>query len=788
MDFKMFGASHRCLSSRVRLLLSFFIIFLFTVFLSGFKFTPSGPKVGATAAKNKEEMAPQQETYYPAPQIFKYLTLPPGTECLRVSEEFRVSVEVHGDSRIMDVPIPMDVVFLLDQSGSMEGNDPDNVRLVAVQTFINLMQGASRGGRDKAAVIEFGSSAQGLYPATSAAVAPGLTNDYNAIIAALEAKNLNCTNIEKAMKLANDTLIQHGTNPTKLVVLLTDGCPTTNYPDWGCLQDFQQQETIVNVHVPIAVQNGIRYYTVGLGNIGDLCPSLIRDLIAVPTHGQFFHATAPSQLPGFFSQIFDDESRRMTTQEIVVEERLTQGFKYKAGSFDYSSGIVQPTDAELAQFGNQGLINLKIGQLLENQQESFSFIVSCEECVQPVMPNEVVSEDQLRITLPVDRDTSQVAYQLGDGVVRYQPFPERAVCVERPGGPTIEKTFDDIKKEVTIRVKSNYLRSHPEHVIKNIHVWELLSKNFEAASLPSYSIPPDEVIGTNLVEGKPWGFYYHWVVGDLAPQQEWAVRFKVTTGACKPKDQPPLIVDSGKPRAYVAMVLPTTDSPVEFELPQAFTAADFPIRECPAPTGFLNFSIEPTLVASDAAPDAPPFSKEQTRAVWIDSPRNGLVQDWTHLNQIRTSIRYKIDYGNRVVPIMHGDPLELDKENLIYLNYSHSGAAPIEKVNFALFAWPKFEQADWSKTRPILVSDVNLDPQTAVNGMYRNLVRPGPYVVFKWTPTIARLKQAFISQTIPLNLKLEKVRLIVIIKPGSGEEVFMNDNVASELVPEVITP
>ena len=793
MDWKRFGAFHGCFSSRLRFFLAVFILFLFTVFLAGFKFTPSGLKPGAPAGKGKEGMAPQQETYYPAPQIFKYLTLPPGIECLRVSEEFRVSVEVHGDSRIMDMPIPMDVVFLLDQSGSMEVNDANNVRLVAVQTFINLMKGPERGGRDKAAVIEFGSKAQGLYPATSIGVAPGLSDNYDAIISALQAKNLNCTNIEQAMKLANETLVQHGTNPTRLVVLLTDGCPMTEFPDWGCWPDYQQQETIVSEHVPKALQNDIRYYTVGLGKIQDLCPSLIRDLIAVPTHGQFLHATDPSQLPGFFGQIFENESRRMTTQDIFVEERLVQGFKYKLGSFDHSSGIVPPTDAELAQFANQGVINLKMGQVLENQQESFSFIVSCEECVQPVMPNEVLSEDELRVTLPVDKDTSRVVYQLGDGVERYLPFPLRTVCVERPGGPTIEKAFDDIKKEVMIRVKSNYLRSHPEHVIKGVHVWEVLSKNFEAArqpfdSLSTFSIPPDEVRGTGIVEGKPWGFYYHWVVGDLAPQQEWVVRFKVRTGACKPADIAPLIVDSGKPRSYVTMILPTTDSPVDFDIPQAFTAADFPLPACPGPSGFLNFSIEPTLLTGEGGPDDLPFSTEQTRAVWIDSSRNGFVEDWTNLNQIRNSIEYRIDYGNRVVPIMQGDPLYVDKENRIYLHYRHSGAAPIQRVTFALFAWPKFELVEWEKTRPILVADLNLDPSTAVSGMYRDLVRRGPYVVFKWKPTIAQLKQAFITPPIPLSPKLERMKLIVVIKPGSGEEVFMNDNMAVELVPEVRMP
>jgi hypothetical protein len=95
---------------------------------------------------------------------------------------------------------------------------------------------------------------------------------------------------------------------------------------------------------------------------------------------------------------------------------------------------------------------------------------------------------------------------------------------------------------------------------------------------------------------------------------------------------------------------------------------------------------------------------------------------------------------------------------------------------------------EWEKTRPMVVADLSLDPSTAVSGMYRDLVRRGPYVVFKWKPTIAQLKQAFITQPIPLSPQLERVKLMVVIKPGSGEEVFMNDNMAVELVPEVRMP
>jgi VWA domain-containing protein len=741
--------------------------------------------------KQKEDILPQEGSYYPEPKVFKNIHLPENIDCLDVGQEFSISIEVHGDSKVMDIPIPMDVVFVIDQSGSMEENDPDNIRLMGVRNFIDSLDVPSRNQQDKAAIIEFGSRAKGLSPQTSEGVAPNLTNNYDELKADLEAHNLFCTNIEEAMKLANQTLIQHGGNPNKLVVLLTDGWPMTQFSG-GCYPNFYQQDTIVNQHIPDAITHDIRYYTIGLGEPQNICGSLLDNLIAQGTNGAYCHASSPIALPGCFADIFEEESYKMITQDIIVDERLTNGFKYKQGSLNYSGGIIPPSSEELNYFSSQGRIDIKIGQLLENQLELFSFIASCEECVTAVMPNETVSEVELLQTLSVDDSNSKVRYQLGDGVPREKLIPLKEVCVKRPGGPTIKKLFDDVKREVTIRIKSNYLALNPSHIIRDVHVWEVLSEYFEADRDPfkeyigNFSIPPVDIEGTHNVAGKPWGFYYHWAVGDLLPQEEWEVKFRIRSDACHPLNPPPYAIDSRKPRSFVKVILPETTDYTEFEIPQALTGNDYPVPECPSETGFSNFSIEPAIQYQEEPSDHP-LSREESYDIWIDSEQNGLVSDWRDTSMIDSSIKYNTHYRNHVRPVLFGDPLSLGKKTRVYMHYSHEGAMPSGDTRFILSAWPKLENMTWERTKEYNVVKIDLDPTTAVEGKLSDIVYPGPYLYFEWTPTLEEFKDAIRPTGItPYPLILEAVRLKISIVSPEGDEVFINDNVAHELIPEII--
>ena len=64
-----------------------------------------------------------------------------------VNEETTVTITVEGAGGTSTDPVPMDVVFALDSSGSMDWNDPSGLRITASQNFVDLMDSSlDQGG------------------------------------------------------------------------------------------------------------------------------------------------------------------------------------------------------------------------------------------------------------------------------------------------------------------------------------------------------------------------------------------------------------------------------------------------------------------------------------------------------------------------------------------------------------------------------------------------------------------------------------------------------------------
>jgi len=731
----------------------------------------------AVPASDQKYLPTFQETFYPAPFQDKFLNLPADTECLKVDEEFVTNILVRGDERSTDIPIPMDVVFLIDQSGSMAASDPLGLRMTAVSNFVGNLAQAARDNRDNAAVVEFSNRAHGLYPATADGVPPPLSKQWNNLIAALTIGADGLTNINEAMQLANNTLLTYGVNSNKLAILLTDGCPESD-AYYGI--DIDQINTITEYRIPEAVDRGIRYFPVQLGSLE--CKWLLDDLIAQGTGGGFCRAETADNIAGCFTDIFQNFSNMMVTQDIVVEERLAPGFKYKAGTLSHSSRITLPADAETTLL-SEGRIDAEIGRLPYGEQESFSFITYCRDCVAPVMPGEIVDEAGLRVVQSVDATTAplgpaRVRYQLGDGVTRYVLLDDEKVCVERPGGPTIQKLFDPVGNKVTLRIKSNYLTSHPEHVIKDVHVWDILSEYWEPIE-ETFSIRPTDKWGTRQ-SPPPFGIYYHWAVGDLQPQQEWQVSFQVRCGACLLLDGNPMGIDYYKEPSQMKMVLPGTTKPAVFTIPQAYTPNDYPVPVCTTPARPPNFGLEPTRMLREA-----PEYQEETGAIWIDNNSNGFVMDWTNPTQIRNSIRHTRDLTTGiVVPDLSGDALDLHGANRIYIRYVLLDGKPQGETLVRLEAKAKFEDTDWDAMDWLTVASKRLTPDEAVENkpFIYGLIQ---YTVLDWTPDTHHIVGLLNRARTDLSgLKEIKLRATI----TTADEVLKNTNSTEELIKEFIFP
>lgn len=192
--------------------------------------------------------------------------------------------------------LPVDVVLVIDSSGSMKTNDPQDLRITAAQNFVEAMKDI-----DRAAIVDFDSSATVLSGLT--ANIDGLKNVLNSI------DSSGNTNISEGIGSALSILShsEDSDQKMKVIILLTDGKGT--YSDDLSIE---------------AKNKGIRIFTIGL--TGSVDEALLKS-IASTTHGvyeQIQNANSLVDVFGRFSHVFGDTGVD-TDEDGLTDCQETQG-------------------------------------------------------------------------------------------------------------------------------------------------------------------------------------------------------------------------------------------------------------------------------------------------------------------------------------------------------------------------------------------------------------------------------------------------------------------------------
>ena len=174
----------------------------------------------------------------------------------------------------------IEVVFVIDESESMLKNDSGKVRVDVTKKFIDTL----RKG-DRAAVIGFW---------TSATTYQSLTDDLEAAKESLSSieNNRGWTNLSVALEQAMKEYPVAGSDSNtkekamKIIVFLTDG---QGYYD----PKYEQ----------MAIERGVKIYTVGLGNEYDRA---LLNKIALFTGGKHYHADSADELIEEFKKLISD--------------------------------------------------------------------------------------------------------------------------------------------------------------------------------------------------------------------------------------------------------------------------------------------------------------------------------------------------------------------------------------------------------------------------------------------------------------------------------------------------
>lgn len=235
------------------------------------------------------------------------------------NDESTVLVKIDGDKIAQSSRVPIDLVLVLDRSGSMANNI--GKLKSAAKALIDKLDPQV----DRASLITF---------SNGAALQTSLTNDTQLISQLIDSISANgATNIAAGVEIGIDQLAS-ATNPQRIGIVFTDGVPFPN--------ELAQKQKIV-AQLRRASSLGIALHTVGMGTVDEI---LLR-FIADRTGGTYSNIQSADEIDTAFSTVFDEQTNFLSTRSIQITESLHS--RLAAIEDSYQSGFF-PTSVDQEEF------------------------------------------------------------------------------------------------------------------------------------------------------------------------------------------------------------------------------------------------------------------------------------------------------------------------------------------------------------------------------------------------------------------------------------------------------
>jgi uncharacterized protein (TIGR03503 family) len=191
-----------------------------------------------------------------------------------------------------------DIRVLIDVSGSMKKNDPNNLRAPALRLIVGLLPNDSMAG-----TWTFGKYVNMLVPLRE-------VNDAWKLEAELQSKNIHSyglfTNIEQALNKATANQKRIDPRYRRSVILLSDGLVDVSKDDK--INKISRQRILDDI-VPRLKKNNVAVHTIALSNSAD--HNLLR-AISLATDGWYEQVDNADQLQRVFLHLFEKAATRDT--------------------------------------------------------------------------------------------------------------------------------------------------------------------------------------------------------------------------------------------------------------------------------------------------------------------------------------------------------------------------------------------------------------------------------------------------------------------------------------------
>jgi len=208
----------------------------------------------------------------------------------------------------------IDVVLLVDDSGSMKKNDPSGLRKQAAKLFLTLLN-----KNDQAALVSFSRQANtlaSLMPASK----KNIDNQLKPAVDKLSAKGSH-TNLHDALTKGYSLLKKSNSNNKKVLILMSDGKMDVG----NSALDLKLTEDLLDQQTHLLAKNDITVHAIAFTEQSNI--ALLR-LIAKDTKGQFNLLKKPKDIHLVFESLFEKakspDMLPLNDDSFIVDEAIKE--------------------------------------------------------------------------------------------------------------------------------------------------------------------------------------------------------------------------------------------------------------------------------------------------------------------------------------------------------------------------------------------------------------------------------------------------------------------------------
>ena len=172
------------------------------------------------------------------------------------SEEFEIELKVKGDSSVEHIQRSLDVVLVMDTSGSMNVTRMNNAKNAA-KAFVNKLINNTSSKKTKIGIVKFATTGEEII---------GLTDKKNELINKInELSSSGATYTQEGLKKAEEILNQSGADK-KVMIVISDGEPTYAYGKYPDFKDWKEIYSFPNkINPDTEIWHGTDWNWIGKG-------------------------------------------------------------------------------------------------------------------------------------------------------------------------------------------------------------------------------------------------------------------------------------------------------------------------------------------------------------------------------------------------------------------------------------------------------------------------------------------------------------------------------------------